>query len=147
MGRTAKLAAFTLLGFVATGLIYGCLVFGALQTIRSRSGRSPESYMDVAFLVMLPAAFFLGSTLTGYLGHAHFRTRLDLIGVSPGLYVSLVLIVPNIIMPTPDRWAAIFAVSPALSWFLTSWAGVGLGSYVRSRRVRNRPSSLSRGAG
>jgi hypothetical protein len=54
MKRIAKLACFVLLGFMVAAVIYWLLVFGVLETIRSRSGRSPEAYLGMAFQIMMP---------------------------------------------------------------------------------------------
>jgi hypothetical protein len=141
MKRIAKLAGFTLLGFVIAAVVYWLLAFGVLEAIRSRSGRSPESYLDVAFLVMMPVALFLGSSFTGYLGRPHLRTRFGLIGVTPGLYLSLVFIIMNFAMAESDF--AISMLLPGLLWFLISWAGVGLGCFVRSRKNGNRTNGCT----
>ena len=139
MKRIAKLACFALFGSMAAMVINGVLL-AILGTIRSRSGGSPESYLPVAFSVVLPAALFLGSVLTGYLSRPHLRTWLGLVGVSPGLYPALFMIAVNVVMQYIVKDAS---VPPAenlvllgvfLSWFLSSWAGVWLGFQVRSRR-------------
>ena len=132
MKRIAKLAGFALLGFVVAAVIYWLLTFGALEALRSRSGRSPESYLGVAFLIMMPVALFLGSSLTGYLSRPHLRTRFGFIGVTPGLYLALVFVTLNF-----AKAASEFAISmllPGLFWFLISWAGDGIGCFARSRR-------------
>jgi hypothetical protein len=144
MKRIAKLACFVLLGSMVAAVIYWLLVFGVLEPIRSRSGRSPEAYLGVAFQVMMPVALFLGSNLTGYLSRPHLRTWFGLIVVSPGLYPSLFMITVNLVMvyiveDTALSFAhSMFLLGVFLSWFLSSWAGVWLGCFVRSRRNGNR---------
>jgi hypothetical protein len=144
MKRIAKLACFALLGSIVAAVIYWLLAFGVLEPIRSRSGRSPESYLGVAFSVMMPVALFLGSSLTGYLSRPHLRTWFGLIGVSPGLYPSLFMITVNVVMvyivkdTSLSFTHSMILIGVFLSWFLSSWAGVWLGCFVRSRRNGNR---------
>ena len=134
MKRIAKLAGFSFLGFVITSFLYWLLAFYWLETVRSRSGRSPESYLGVAFLIMMPFALLLGSILTGYLSRPHLKTWYGRIGVAPGFYLSVVFVTLNFV------WAeyrhAISMLEPALLWFLVSWAGVGIGCFMKSRRNR-----------
>lgn len=144
MKRIAKLACFVLLGFMVAAVIYSLLVFGVLEPIRSGSGRSPEAYLGMAFQVMMPVALFLGSSLTGYLSGPHLRTWFGLIVVSPGLYPSLFMITVNVVMVYMVKDTSLsfthgmFLLGVFLSWFLSSWAGVWLGCFVRSRRNGNR---------
>lgn len=167
MKRIVKLAGFALLGFAIAALLYGLLTFGVLRAVRPRSGGSPESYMGEAVLIMLimmPVALFLGSSLTGYLSHPYLRTRFSRIAVTPGLYLFLFLFVPSVItsliMPSPiitsveldpihvpSAFISVFIIGMGLLWFLSSWAGVELGCYVRSRRNQNRTASSSGRAG
>ena len=115
MKRMARLAGFSLLGSVVAGVIYWLLAFGVLEAIRSRSGHSPESYLGVAFLVMMPVALFLGSGLTGYLSRPHLRTRFGLVSVTPGLYLSLVFLTLLLFYGIPNAIMGKFTFSPGLS--------------------------------
>ena len=163
MKRIVKLVGFVLLGFAIAALLYGLvlLTFSVLDSIRPRSGGS-EAFLF--FLIMMPVALFLGSSLTGYLSHPYLKSRFSRIGVTPGLYLFLFVFVPILIriliMPIPiirslelDPTHVPFALGFAfiigwgLLWFLSSWAGVELGCYVRSRRNQNRTSSSSGRAG
>ena len=132
MKRIAKLAGFALLGSAVAAVIYWLLTFGVLEALRSRSGHSPESYLGVSFLVIMPIALFLGSSLTGYLSRPHLRTRFGLIGVTPGLYLALVFVALNFAMSASEF--AISMLLPGLFWLLISWAGAGTGCFARSRR-------------
>jgi hypothetical protein len=149
MKRIGKLACFVLLGSMVAAVIYWMLLFGVLEPIRSRSGRSPEAYLGVAFGVMMPVAFFLGSSLTGYLSRFHLRTWFGLIVVSPGLYPSLFMITVNVVMVYIVKDASlpftdsVVLLGVFLSWFLSSWAGVWLGCFLRSRRNENRTSGCT----
>jgi len=159
MKRILKLVGFVLLGFAIAALLYGLvlLTFSVLDSIRPRSGGS-EAFLF--FLIMMPVALFLGSSLTGYLSHPYLRTRFSRIGVTPGLYLFLFVFVPSLIkiliMPSPIiknleldpihmpfAFGFAFIIGWGLLWFLSSWAGVELGCYVRSRRNQNRTSSSS----
>jgi len=138
MRRMARLACFSLLGFLVAAVIYG-LLLGVLEVIRLGIGGSPETYSMVSFAAIVPVALFLGSGLTGYLSRPYIRTWFGLVGVSPGLYPSVCMISINVVMayivkdtvlPFPRN---LLVLGVFLSWFLTSWAGVWLGRLVRSR--------------
>jgi hypothetical protein len=135
MKRMAKLAGFVLLGWLVTVVIYW-LFLGMLEAYRSRSGGSPEVFMLLSFSISLPVALFFGSVLTGYLSGPHLRTWIGRIGVSPGLYPSLFMITVNVVMQfiVKDSEMApannIKLLFVFLAWFLSSWAGVGLGSFI-----------------
>ena len=157
MKRILTLAGFTMLGFASAALLYGLLTFGVLGAILSRSGGSSEAYMGEAFLIMMPVVLVLGSSLTGCLSHPYLRTRFSRIAVTPGLYLLLFVFVPSLIMPSPlmsslemntihipSAFIAACIIGMGLLWFLSSWAGVELGCYVRSRRTHNRPSGSTR---
>lgn len=151
MKRIAKLVCFALFGSMGAVVINGVLL-AIMETIRSRSGGSPESYLPVAFSVVLPAALFLGSLLTGYLSRPHLRTWLGLVGVSPGLYPALFMITVNIVMQYIVKDASarpadnMILLGVFLSWFLSSWAGVWLGCFVRARRNGTMKGEPSGGA-
>lgn len=142
MKRVAKLASFTLLGFLAALPVNGLLI-GALASVRSGLGGAAESYMLASFAVLTPIALLLGGGLTGYLSRPLLRTWLGYLLVSPGLYPCLFMIAVNVVMtyvvqdsdppPFPEN---VFLLGVFVSWFLSSWAGVGLGAHYRSSRDR-----------
>lgn len=157
MNRIVKLIGFVLLGFAIAALLYGLLTFGVLGAIRPRSGGLADVLI---FFIMMPVALFLGSSLTGYLSHPYLRTRFNRIGVTPGLYLFLLVFVPILIRilmmhshvmssleqnlnHLPSAFVMALIIGWGLLWFLSSWAGVELGCYVRSRRNQNRTSSSS----
>jgi hypothetical protein len=161
MKRIVKLVGFVLLGFAIAALLFGLLTFGVLGAIRPRSGGS-EAFL--IFLIMMPVALFLGSSLTGYLSHPYLRTRFSRIGVTPGLYLFFIRfrtepqndshnacpIIKSLEQDpkhVPSAFGFAFIIGWGLLWFLSSWAGVELGCYVRSRRNQNRTSSSSGRAG
>ncbi|MCC6487809.1 MAG: hypothetical protein IT364_09945 [Candidatus Hydrogenedentes bacterium] len=130
--KFGKLAVFTMVGAFIAAAIYFVLAFGALGALQSRSGRSPESYLGIAFLILLPSALLIGSAVTGFLSYPHVQTKLGFLGVTPGLYMSLCILFSNVVMAGPEF--AVGMLLPALLWTLLSLAGVGLGAYLNSRR-------------
>ena len=68
--------------------------------------------------------------------------KLGFIGVSPGLYPALFMIVVNLVMGHVDKAARpmpfpekLYLYGAFLAWFLASWAGVSLGSFIRGKNV------------
>ena len=53
MKRLIILAGLVVLGSIIAIALYYPLAFGILEFFRSRSGRSPESYLGIAFLIFL----------------------------------------------------------------------------------------------
>ena len=136
MNKYLKLAAFVVLGLAVSLVVYYLLVFGILEILRSRSGRSPESYLWVAFLVMLPFALLLGSILTGYLSSPEMNKSWRLIGITPGLYLAIGITIQNFIIA--EFQFAVSMLLAGLFWFLVSLSGVGLGHLLRSRGIVDR---------
>ena len=85
MKRSVVLAGSVVLGSIVTVFSYCFLVFGILHVLVSRSGRSPESYLGVAFLIFLPISIFLGSFITGYFASRYVKGAVGCLGIAPGL--------------------------------------------------------------
>lgn len=134
MKRYGKLFGCVGLGSVVAIAIYWLLVFGIIEPLRARSGRSPEAYLGVAYLILLPLALLVGSALTGFLSYPLIKTKLGLIGASPGVYLSFAFTVAN--FTWGDHAYALSMLLSGLIWFLVSWAGTGLGYSFRLRRNR-----------
>lgn len=142
MKSVGKLAWFSLLGFLAALPIYWLFLW-MLVSVRSAFGGTADSYMLASFAVMMPIAFFLGSSLTGYLSRPLLRTGVGYIGVSPGLYPCLIMITVNVVMtyvvedssplPFPEN---VYLLGVFVSWFLFSWAGVRVGAFMRSGKTQ-----------
>ncbi len=140
MKRILKLAGVTLLGAIASMVMYG-LLLAALRGIRSQFGGTEDVYMMASFAVVLPLGFLLGSGLTGYLSSPYLNSRLGFICVSPGLYPALFMLIVNVVMGYVDKTARplpfpekVYLYGVFLAWFLSSWTGVRLGSFFRERK-------------
>ena len=140
MKRIAMLAAYTLLGALASALAYLALMAG-LFGVSLIFGGSKAAYALVSFLVVLSAGLFLGSGVTGYLSRPLIGSRTGLILVSPGFYPAAFMIITNVVMvyifkdsaplPFPEN---VRVFGTFLCWFLSSWAGTCQGASLRSGR-------------
>ena len=88
MKRLLILATFVILGLICGLGLYTLGAVAIIEPLRRASGHSPESYLGLAFLVVLPLSLFLASGITGYLCSPHVRTKLGFLWVTPGLYFS-----------------------------------------------------------
>lgn len=131
MERYAKLAAFAVAGFVVATAAYAVLAFGVLGNLQKQSGTSPESYLGVAFLIMLPVALLLGGVVTELLSAPHIKSRLNHIFIAPGLYLAIAVAAVNVSMATLER--SLGMALPCLLWFVASLAGVESGLFCRNR--------------
>lgn len=130
--RYGKLFGCLVLGVVVTPIIYWILVFVIVEPMRARSGRAPEAYIGLAYLVLAPIAVFLGSALTGFVSYPDVRTKLGFLGTAPGLYFVLVSLCSTFTYGNRD-----FAVSmllPEAVWLAVSWTGNAMGYSFRARR-------------
>ena len=138
MGRQFKLIGFVFVGLVLALALYSLAGIAIFDPLSRASGHPPESYLGVAFLIVLPLSLFFGSGVTGYLSSRHIATRLGLLWVAPGLYLSSAVAVKTILDLHFNRviqWFGIELLQFAVLWFLVSWAGVAVGHYVR-RAIR-----------
>lgn len=134
MNRLSKLMGFVFVGLVSALLLYILQVVAIIEPLRSASGHSPESYLGVAFMVMLPLSLFVGSGITGYFGSRHIKTKLGFLLISPGLYFSTVLAVITV-MKAGEMipWFTEWLLQLEVYWFFVSWAGVGVGHFIRCK--------------
>jgi len=84
-------------------------------------------------------ALLLGGGITGYLCSQDIKTKLGFVWITPGLYLVLLeaaifILFANSMMPGQPE--AMLLVAIAL--FLVSWAGVGVGHYIRCEMLRPR---------
>jgi hypothetical protein len=134
MNRPLKLIAFVVVGLVSTFLLYLLQVFAILEPLRSAHGGSPESWLGIAFYVMVPVSLFISSGITGYLSSQHIRTRLGFLWVTPGLYSSMAgaaMLLYN--WEGIIRWYALEMLQLQVVWFLVSWTGIGMGHLIRRK--------------
>jgi hypothetical protein len=140
MKRYLKLAAFILLGFATT-----CLSFALLGLLAGLFGSdptpSPQSRLSIVFIFTL--SFFGGGAVTGYLGSQYVTTKRGLAWINPGFYFLLldaaifVHYADKMGLPgLPEAMALI-----GLAMFLVSWAGVGVGHYVKREILTDRQSN------
>jgi hypothetical protein len=132
MKRFLKLAGSTMVGLaVAIGLYYPSATW-VVETLSSRTGRSPESFLGIAFLIILPAALFIGSLITGSLSRPYTERTVGLLLIAPGLYLALV-VVPRCFIGTIPGFGVMMLVF-GIIWTCVSWGGVAVGHRIRGRQ-------------
>ncbi|UCC23439.1 MAG: hypothetical protein JSW23_05140 [Planctomycetota bacterium] len=121
-----KLVGFVVLGIVASGLVYGLILYWILRTYPGMGCGS----LWIPFLILMPFSLLVGGIVTGFLSCPTLSSKWELFFMAPGLYVPII-------------FCGLFLTSVfgLLFWpfyYLVSLAGVGLGYLLRAgirRRV------------
>jgi hypothetical protein len=132
MKQFLKLAGFVLVGLAAAIVLYWPSANWVVEALCSRSGRSPESYLGLAFLIILPISLFLGSLITGYLASQYVKGTVGLIWIAPGLYWTLA-VVPRCFVGTIPGFGVTMLFF-GIVWTCVSWGGVAVGRRIRMKR-------------
>ena len=151
MKRYVTLSGFVLLGFVSS--LAASFLFQWLRGSEpgppeeSFSLLSPQSQFSFVFTSIL--SLVTGGTISGYLCSQDVKTKLGFVWITPGFY--LLLFYVEISTDLADE-----KVSPGqfeimlfgVLTFFVSWAGVGLGHYLRCEILKERQKdSFGRHAG
>jgi hypothetical protein len=132
MPRHLKLIGFVILGLIVSIILFFVQVYAILEPIRAASGHSPESYLGIAYEVMLPLSLLIGSGLTGFFSSKHIKTILVFLLITPGLYFSLTLLIITLIhAKTTLPWFTEWLLQLEILWFFVSWAGIGIGHFIK----------------
>jgi len=116
-----KLGALAL-GSVAMGIVY-MLGVEYCDHLVQRTGRSPESYLWLAFLVFAPLACLVGGGIAGFVaGPASSKPIRDAILLSPGVYIGLWWLLSAFAGATRDF--ALSMIEPVLLWIAASIGGL-----------------------
>ena len=120
-----------LLGGLASGILYMIGVAVCEHLVRT-SGRSPESYLWLAFLVFAPVACVVGGGVTGILaGPSSRRPVVEAVLLSPGLYIG----VPGLLFSFAGATLefALSMIVPVVLWISASAIG-----FLAVRKLRER---------
>ena len=140
MKRILKLGGYMLTGFVIGSLLCILLSLMTLMIIRPIfGGGSPESYLPILPLIIMPICFLIGSFVTGYLSQPLITRKLTYLLLTPTLYLFLFYLI-DLLMST-DSMEGFLSFIPlygiAWVWTLFSLGGVYWGAYIRSKRRRD----------
>jgi len=155
-----KKIGYVLLGL---GIIILCVLFymAFLYLISRAIGRAHgEQYLWVVFIIFMPVCFIIGSCFSGYLIQPHMKQRsfFRYLLISPGVYLSLVGLVPALVylaqllyqpQPSdfpPKGFVAAIILFGYLEWIVASFVGTRIGVFLRDRRIRQSNKSLKRDA-
>ena len=136
MNRYLKLTGIVLIGWIpplALLFIHNLLESAAI--LGPAPDRSSQAMFSSLFTSIL--SLFLGGSITGYLCSQEIKTKLGFVWITPGLYfvlleAALFIHYADIMMPgLPELMLAV-----AVTVFLISWGGVGVGHYIRCEILR-----------
>jgi hypothetical protein len=151
-----KRVGLVFLGLIASAVFYFlvCILFeivfevlGPLLSDFTDNIGDAAAYFLV-FIVVIPISFLFGSMITGYFSYYEIEDKRSLPLMAPALYVNLLLIGMAAVQFGLDAFMEVNPPGPGfvtgllifaaigLLWYLTSWAGVVLGYYLRERFVR-----------
>lgn len=125
-----KLVGFVVLGIIASGLVYGLVLYWMLNAFPNTGGCGS---LWVAFLILMPGSLLVGSIVTGFLSCLTLNTKWGLIGIAPGLYIVIIFAVSTTTVGDFQSVSnMLLMLLFFLYWYLASLAGVGLGYFLRA---------------
>lgn len=125
---------YIFVGFIATGLSYAPVVGVVAGHLEKKYGGSPESYVPLAFLGILPFSYIFGGFVTGYLSQPFLKRRIiNYVLISPALYSSVVLIV--LCSGTIGGFFSLL-LNSALLWNISCLGGVIWGVKTRAKKSK-----------
>ena len=133
MRRLGICFAFTVLGSVIAFGLYGTVGTFLLNYLQHRGGGSPESYLGIAFMMVLPICLVIGSLVAGYFSQPYIRNPYFFILLCPGLYAAIYVIGTS--GGTIEGFLEFMLLCSA-AWILSSIVGVYFGKYLRTKRIK-----------
>jgi hypothetical protein len=136
MKRYLKLAGFVFIGWISTLALW---LLASLAPVASTHdlqwARAAGFYALWTFMLSL----LLGGGITGYLCSQDIKTKRGFVWITPGLYFVLLeaaifILCADKMMPGMPEMMLLAAVA----LFFVSWAGVGVGHYIRCEMLRPR---------
>jgi len=144
MKQHVRLIGYVLIGFGST--CAGFLLHWLLTSVGplgSAPGSSPQSLFSFLFISTL--SLLLGGGVTGYLDSQHVKTKLGFVWITPGLYLlalDIALFIHYADRMLPDLPEAMLLAGVLM--FVLSWAGVGIGHYVRCEILKDQSPATRR---
>src|SRR5512141_2964380 len=94
--KTFRVIATVLAGLAVSLLLYYASIWAIVSPLQKSSGREPEAYMGLVFVIIMPACLLVGSTLSGYYlrDTTKKHSAQSVIVSSPGLYYGILTLIP-----------------------------------------------------
>ena len=127
-------SAFAVLGSVIAFGLYMTLGMFLLDYLQLQGGGSAESYMGIAFIVVLPVCLIVGSFISGYFCQPYIHNPYLFILLCPGLYAAIYVIASS--GGTIEGFLEFMLLCSAV-WIFSSLIGVYSGKYLRTKRIAN----------
>jgi hypothetical protein len=128
-----KLIVFGVLGLVVSFVIYTLIMHLIQKAFPSFGGCGG---MGIGFLITLPLSLLVGGIVTGFLSWSSLDTKWGLIGIAPGLYLMILMLViylPLTIVDVMSAGGILVMLLTSLYWYSASLVGAGLGYFLRAR--------------
>ena len=74
-----KKKLYVILGIVVSLALYFFILYGFISSIQKSAGRSPEAYLGIVMMVIMPLCLIVGSMISGYLIQPLMKKRTILI--------------------------------------------------------------------
>jgi len=126
MKRTAKQVLSVLAGLACGVLLYVVLAFGIFEPIRAKwLEGSPEAYLGVAFLILMPVSLIIAGLVVAYLSRRyHSGPRAHL--WSAGEFYLCFALLGAVILPV----SFLVGLEFGIAWSVASWVGLVIGFSV-----------------
>lgn len=123
-----KKILYVILGIVVSLALYFFIVYAFISPIQKSAGRSPESYLGIVMMVIMPLCLMVGSMISGHLIQPLMkkRTIIGYLVISPGLYFA---------------YAVILFPFCTIIWIIISIIGTYLGVFIKDKKSNKSPPS------
>ena len=134
-----KKVGLVFLGFIAS--VIAAALACLLASVIFPNVRGEVEVPLIVMFVIIPIGFFIGSSVTGFLGYNEMDDRSDFLWMSPALYCDLIVAVvflSNLLACAntsyPLFWRGVWVfIAIGVWWYIVSLAGIELGYNIRER--------------
>ena len=135
--KTIKIIAAVLAGLAVSLLLYYASIWAIVTPLQKSSGREPEAYMGLVFVIIMPACLLIGSVLSGYYlrDTTNKQSVQSVILRSPGLYYGVFTLIPILLQAGSLLGSfVIFMVVASFVGIGFSAVGTVLGGVLKMRK-------------
>ena len=126
-------SALAILGFAIAFGLYMTVGMFLLDYLQHQGGGSPESYLGIAFIAVLPICLFIGSFVSGYFGQPYINNPYLFIVLCPGIYAGIYVLATS--GGTIEGFLE-FMIKCSSVWVISSIVGMYLGKYLRAKIIK-----------
>lgn len=123
--------AYTIVGFIISYGLYmisAVFIFGPLQ---EQHDDSPESFIGLAFMLILPICLAIGSFVIGYFCQPYIKKSFYYLLLCPGIYSAICVIAMS--GGTIPGYFQFVLISSAI-WIIASVLAVYIGKFFRTKK-------------